>query len=438
MNAAAPALSHCLLTDAQLLGLLRSQEDRLPASAADEILLRGDSTLQPLSELCRDERLWRQEDALFWAPVHASYLLGALADERGARGLLAALRWSVRYDVDWVWEMMPSLLGAVGRPVAGLLRSRVRDADLSESDRAMAAHCLAGVAARHPVEQGEALDFLRGRAQDEGEEEAVRDAAAWVLLKFARPGDRKAVVGAALRQGWGERAPLIDLGRVREAFARGEPDLDEYRRDWMAFYRDSEIAARQRRWRQEEEAARWARAVRAGADWVERSRERLLREYEGALSDLDDATRGDALWVAESMTEYLAWHEGLPPWRWNGRTALAYLMDAFARRAALDRPGRVSAVPDGMVRFIRFCKALGHLNDRERREAEERVAAERADFEGALLDPERRRRARETLERLVAAGADPAHPADLPATFAETLRRPPARPSRDTGRRARA
>ena len=437
MSTAVSGLTHGLLTDAQLLDLLRTQEDRLPRAAVDEILLRSDSMIEPLSALCRDERSWRREDALFWTPVHASHLLGGIGDERGARGLLAALRWSVRYDVDWVWELMPSLLGGVGRPVAGTLRTLVRDDEASELDRAMAAHCLAGVAARHPVEQGDALDFLKARAEDEAEAETVRNAAAWVLLRFARPGDRKTVVGAALRQGWGEGAPLFDLARVKEAYARGGQDLGEYLRDPMAFYRDSEISARQRRWRREEEDARWTRAVRAGASWVERSRERLLSEFEAALSDLDDASRGDALWVADSMTEYLAWHEGLAPWRWNGRTAFAYLMDFFARRVSLDDAGRIAIVPDGMVRFIRFCKALGHLTDRERREAEERVAAEREDFVGAALDPGRRRAARETLERMVVAGADPAHPADPPATFADTLRRRADQPSRGTGRRTR-
>jgi hypothetical protein len=420
--------------DSRLLELLRTEEDRLPAAAAEEILRRGRAMVEPLAAICRDERAWRREDALFWTPVHASYLLGALGDERAAGALLAAFRWSVRYDVDWVWEMMPSLLGAAGRPVAGALRNLVRDPDAAGFDRAAAVHALAGVAARHPVEQGDALDFLKARAADEAEEEAVRDAAAWALLKFARPGDRGVVAAAALRQRWGDGPPALDPARVEEAFARGAQDLAEYRRDWMAFYRPGEIEARQLRWRREEEAARWSRAVRSGAAWVERSRERLLREYEASVADLDDA----ALWVAESMTEYLSWNEGLPPWRWDGRTAFAYLMDSFARRVALDDPGRIALVPDAMVRFIRFCKALGHLTEAERREAEERVAEERADFVAALLDPSRRRAARATLGRLLAAGEDPAHPSEPPRSFADTLRRPAERPVRGTGRRTRS
>jgi hypothetical protein len=437
MTAAVSAPAPGLLSDARLIDLLCTEEDRLSSSAAGEFVRRADRMLDLLADLCRDENSWRRADALFWTPVHASYLLGAIGDERGARGLLASLRWSVRYDVDWVWEMMPSLLGGVGRPVAGHHRTIVRDPDPAELDRALAVHCLAGVAVRHPVEQGGTLDFLKDRADDEAEEEPVRNAAAWVLFKFARPGDRKAVLGAALRQRWGDREPSLDLARVRDACARGAQDLDEYRRDWMAFYREDQIAARQKRWREEVEGERWARAVQSGASWVERSRERLLREYEAALSDLGDQARGEALWVADSMTEYLSWHEGLPPWRWTGPTAFSYLMDFFSRRVGLDDPGRIGIVPDGMVRFIRFCRALGHVAEEDRLEAEERVASEREDFVGAALDPARRRQARSTLERLVAAGEDPAHPSEPPRTFADTLRRPPERPGRGTGRRTK-
>ena len=432
MSAAVSAHAPGLLADAALIDLLRTEEDRLSRAAADEILRRGDRLLEPLAELCRDEASWRRADAHFWTPVHASYLLAAIGDERGARALLASLRWSGRYDVDWVWEMMPSLLGGVGRPVAGLLRTIVRDPDAAEFDRALAVHSLAGVAARHPVEQGGALDFLKDRAEDEAEAEPVRNAAAWVLHRFARPGDRKAGLRAALRQRWGDREPLLDLARVQ-----GVPELDEYRRDWMAFYREDQIAARQKRWREEAEAERWSRAVQAGASWVERARERLLREYEAALSDLGDQARGEALWVAESMTEYLSWHEELPPWRWNGRSAFSYLMDFFSRRVGLDDPGRIAIVPDGMIRFVRFCRALGHVAEEDRREAEDRIASEREDFVGAALDPARRREARSTLERLVASGEDPAHPSEPARTFADALRRPPEGPRRGTGRRPR-
>jgi hypothetical protein len=201
----------------------------------------------------------------------------------------------------------------------------------------------------------------------------------------------------------------------------------------MAFYEPSRIEERQRVWREQEEDARWARGASAWASWVEREQSRFLRLYEASLVDLDDETRGNAIWVAESMIEYLVWHEGRAPWRWNGATAFAYLMDVFARRVAADHPGRIGAVPDAMTRFIRFCRREGRVVEADRLAAEARIAAERTDFVETAVDPERRREARETLGRLVAQGVDPARP-----EREGTRVRRSAPPSRAAGRRLRA
>src|SRR5204863_226164 len=184
---------------------LRTQEDRLSREVVDEFLRRGERILLPLTDLCRDERSWKQTDALYWTRIHAAFILGATGDERAVKGLLAALRWSARYDVDWVYRAMPSMLGAVGRAALGALM------------------------------------------------------------------------------------------------------------------------ARERRWQEKAEDDRWAAGVETGATWVHDRSDRLLRQYEASLAGLDDAARGNALWVAESMAEYNVWHENLAPWRWNGQTTYAYM-----------------------------------------------------------------------------------------------------------------
>ncbi len=425
------AVSGFILTDDQLLEFLRLEEDRVPRAVAEEILRRGDWMRDPLTSICRDEHAWRQEGPAFWTPVHAAYLLGAVGGTGSLKGLLAALRWASRYDVDWVWESMPSMLGPLGRAAVPPLRAHAFDPDGGERERVVSVHALAGVAARHPVEQGEVLDLLRAGTEDPAETPALRGACALALLAFVRPGDRTSILGEALRQRWSDRAPLFDEQDVEAAYARGTPDLSEYLVDWMAFYDPARIAERQRAWREQEEDLRWARGAAAGASWVDREQARFVRSYEASLVDLDDEARGDALWVAESMAEYLVWHEGRAPWRWNGATAFAYLMDAFARRVAADQPGRIAAVPDAMARFIRFCAREGRLGERERADAEARIATERHEFVDAARDPERRREARETLGRLLADGVDPARP-EREGT--RVRRSAPA--SRETGRRS--
>jgi hypothetical protein len=435
MHTAVAGISHHLLTDAQLVELLRTHEDRLPRATAEEFVRRGDWMVGPLTEICRDERAWRQDGPAFWAPVHASFLLGAVGGSTALRGLTAALRWSARNDIDWVWDALPSMLGRLGRAAVPALRAVAFDAAAGEHERILAVHALAAVAAHFPIEQGEILDLLRSSTEDEEEDGAIRGASALALLAFARPGDRKAALAEALRQKWSDAPPLFDEQDIDAAYARREPELAVYRQDWMRFYDPERIAERQLRWREEEQDARWSLGAAAGAEWVEVERGRLLAGYERAVEELDDLTRGEALWVAESMTEYLVRHEGAAPWRWNGRTAFAYLMDAFARRVAADLAGRIASVPDAMARFVRFCASEGLVRGRDYRDALDRIEAEREDFVAASLDPERRRAARAQLERLVAAGVDPARPEEKGTRFRPA---PESRPlSKGTGRRTK-
>ena len=391
------------LSDERLLDFLRLEEDRVPRTVAEEIVSRGHSLRGPLAAVCGDDLAWRQDGPAFWIPVHAAYLLGAIGGHEALPGLLSALRASARHDVDWIWEAIPSLIGPVGRPAVPPLRELAFDPRGGGRERAVAVHALAAVAARHPIEQGEILDLLRGTLEDETEEAGVRGAAGLALLAFARPGDRKVLLAHP-------RPAFFEEKDVEAAYARGGPDLRDYALDWMTFYDAERIEERRRRWRDQEEDARWARGAAARGAWVDREGARFLRLYEATLVDLGDEASGDAVWVADSMTEYLVWHEGKAPWRWNGSTAYAYLMDAFARRVAIDRPGRIAAVPDAMLRFIRYCRAEGKVTEADAAEAWARIAGARAELVAAATDPRARAEARERLARQLAGGMDPAHP----------------------------
>src|SRR6185503_7990936 len=183
MQSILQSISFHHLDDAQLVDALHREEDRLTRDVVDAFVARGERMMWRLTELCRDERSWQQSGPAFWAPVHATFILGAFEDSRALMGLLAALRWSAKYDVDWVYEKLPSILGRLGRPAILPLKARVADRDTAELDRRTEIHALAGIAARHPIHQGEILDFLRSIADDADEDESIRSEAASALLR---------------------------------------------------------------------------------------------------------------------------------------------------------------------------------------------------------------------------------------------------------------
>jgi hypothetical protein len=410
MDTALARVSFQVLTDEQLLEYLRSEEDRLPRTVVDEMVKRGESMLRPLSEICWDERSWKQADALFWTPVHATFILGALGEDRAIKGLMASLRWSARYNVDWVYRSMPAILGMRGRSALDILLARARESEAAELDRTLALHCLGALAAHHPVLQGEILDFLKV-VVEEGEEEWIRNVAACILLKFVRPADRKLITVAAIRQAWSDQAPLFTSDDVKQAYEEGRQNTSEYLRDWLDFYRPDVIRERERRWQEKAEDDRWGRGADERAPWVHETLGRLLNRYESSLVDAHDEARGDALWVAESMTEYLIWNERLAPWRWTAETAYAFLMDYLARRISMDDAGRIRVVPENLLRFVQFCVLEGYVSPRDGREVETTVAAEKEDFVEAARDPATRRFARRAIEDLLTRGKDPADPA---------------------------
>jgi hypothetical protein len=431
MDTALDRISSIHRSDAVLIDALLFEEDRLSREAVDEFLVRGERMIWRLTDLCRDEKSWTRTGSALWAPVHATYILGAFGDSRALMGLLASLRWSARYDVDWVYAKLPSILGRIGRPALLPLKARVTDSDAGELDRLTELQALAAVAAHHPIHQGEVLDFLRTMADNSDEQESIRNAASSILLKFLRPGDQKSILASAIRQEWSDRPPLFDARDIDAAYARNEQQLDCYRQEWLDFYAPEAIEARQRRWAEEAEDLRWSQGVSGNALWIGEQRHTFLTKFEFTLGDLDDEARGDALWVAESLAEYLVSHEGLAPWRCNRASIFSYLMDFFARRVSLDDAGRIHAVPDNVLRYARFCADRGEVSAADLRDVEDVVEAEREDFIAAAADADRRQTARAVLERMLAQGLDPRDPEAPPPAAV------PATRERKTSRRLR-
>jgi hypothetical protein len=402
METVASRASFAVFTDAALLELLRTEEDRLPRAAAEEILRRGAALREALADLCREERAWRRTDAASWAPVHATFLLGALGG--AVEPLLASLRWAVEYDVDVVTEVIHLILGAQGPAAATPLRGRIADRERGDFERALAVDALGTLASRFAAEQGEALEFLRGVVADERDEDEVRDAAAAALLRFARPADREVV--AAWVDGAARSWSRIDARDVEEAYLRRGAQPGPVVRDWMGFYDADEIVARRRRVEERAEDERWALGARWSEPWVESELEGLLAEFGGALGDLAPETRRDALWTARAMMRYLVGRVRVAPWRWDADRATSFLFDYVVRCLPVEREGLLGAAPIAAARFARFWEEKGRVTGEARQAIEDRVAAQGEEFVRAALDSRNWTREKLLAVRMAADGLD--------------------------------
>jgi len=141
----------------ELLELLFTKEDRLTKGEAFEFIRRGSEIVPMLSEIALDRMFWVNEMPEWWAPVHATYLLGAIGGKESLIPLLAALRWSDAYDNDWVTEDLPSILGSLGEISFESCASVMHDRSAGWSARSIAMDALDATDANHPR-----LTFLSG------------------------------------------------------------------------------------------------------------------------------------------------------------------------------------------------------------------------------------------------------------------------------------
>lgn len=361
------------LGDEQLLGLLKTEADRLSREAVDEIVRRGDRMVEPLAGICADDSLWEREDETIWAPVHATYILAAIGGGRVVGALIDALRRSDRHDLEWVSEYLPSMFARIGHPAVGPLKDRVADREAEVPERALAVDCLVGVAAANPVERGEVLDFLRGVAEDEGEDRELRVDAANGLLVFARPGDRKVIVRLAKLQ-LGENEPLFTPVDVERAYSRGGQETHDLLGDWLEFYEPEAIRERARRWREEEEDERWARAAAAQEPWVARELHAFLSRYDSALADLPPPEREAAMELALAMIAFALGDMQMAPWRWAGVPVANFIVSYIEQNAAGKPPSHFRSLPDFVGRYVRFCESEGKLGREDLDDAEKALS----------------------------------------------------------------
>ncbi len=252
-------LTYDSLTDEALLDLLFTEEDRLPRAAVNEFLTRAPRIIAPLTALVSARESWHQELPSWWAPIHATYLLGAIGGASVIPALIQAMEHADAQDCDWVTGEIPSIMGRLGAPARPLLTALLNDRSRSAYLRATAADALAATTLYESADSDSLFGLIGACLADPTEHDDLRTSVGNILLDFQRSEYKDALLTVARSQerelGRNSMYPLaFSEDDVTEAFAQVTVTLAHYRRDWLDFYTPAAIARRQARW--EEEAQR--------------------------------------------------------------------------------------------------------------------------------------------------------------------------------------
>ncbi|MFH0799993.1 MAG: SEC-C domain-containing protein [Pseudomonadota bacterium] len=245
----------------ELIDMLFTEEDRLPRAAADEIIRRGQEMVTTLAEIAMDRLVWAAEVPDWWAPVHATYLLGSIGGSGAITPLMAALRWSDAYDNEWVTEDLPSMLGSLGELSWPHIVSAAKEGAAGWSARSIAMDAMGSQSLRFPAREEEAMGLLGSILKDLSEEHGARRSAAFVLLDFRRADFRRELISFAKEEGdrqkqYPEYRAAFTAEDVEQDLASPRIGMDIYIRDWLEFYDPSEIRKRQERWAGEDGRSR--------------------------------------------------------------------------------------------------------------------------------------------------------------------------------------
>lgn len=242
-------------SDDDLVAALFTAADTLPRAFVTEVLARRDRLTDRLITVVTDPDNWEARLPQWWAPIHATFILGAIDDPAVDAALLSAWRHAETSDCDWVGEMIPPILGRRGARMRPSLTAIIDDPDDDELLRANALLALAATTLTAPDGSDSVFATIGRILRDAAQPSWVRDSAGHVLLDFQIAAEREALLAAAhaadIAPEDDVHAVLFSVDDVEEAFT-GAPNTEPYRRDWLGFYDPKRIAARQRRWARED------------------------------------------------------------------------------------------------------------------------------------------------------------------------------------------
>ncbi|MBU0463853.1 MAG: SEC-C domain-containing protein [Proteobacteria bacterium] len=249
-------MNHQTLSDNELIGLLYSQEDRLPRAAVDEFINRKEQMVGPLSEIVSEGFNWTTDSPESWVPIHATHILGAIGGKEVVLPLLESLRYSTVYDCDWISSVLPSIFSKIGKQALEELKQIVIDKTSDDYTRAVALECLGAITISNPDAENKVFGIIGMVFNSDDEKKFVKEISGNVLLDFQRTEYKDNLLAFGLQERIHKHndpkhmASFFDTDVIK-AFAEGK-DLKIYTRDWLSFYDEQEINRRQERWNKED------------------------------------------------------------------------------------------------------------------------------------------------------------------------------------------
>ena len=248
-------IDYSILDSDKLVNLLFTEEDRLPRAAVDEFIKRGNSIIEPLSQIVLEESNWDKDAPEFWAPIHAVFILGAIGTQEAVSPLITAIKWSVEYDADWIFEAFPAIFGKIGMPALEGLRQFVQDKEQDWYVRTIALQGLASITLKNPEVSDDIFSYINSFPTNTHEDMDFRVQAANTLLDFVRSEYEESLLAFCQEERrFREKEPFpiftFDAEDVERIFSLNEKDIAFYSRDWLSFYDKEHIRRRQERWKE--------------------------------------------------------------------------------------------------------------------------------------------------------------------------------------------
>jgi len=238
---------------ADLLEILFTQEDRVPQTVVDEFVRRSTEMIPLLWGIVSETNYWQINGPKWWAPVHATFILGAIGSEEVVIPLIMSLRFADAYDCDWVFEALPSIFGKIGHNALEPLKNVVLDQSNNWFVRAIAMDGMAEVTVNHPQTGLAVFDFMAQVLKSPYQDRMVRGCAGNTLLDFKQERYEKALLEFAREEEVIEDDSIFHFSQedVLKELETAEPCLEHHARDWLSFYSKEEIEKRQQRWKRE-------------------------------------------------------------------------------------------------------------------------------------------------------------------------------------------
>ena len=246
-NTNAQTAVYAALSDAELINLMFTGADRLSMEFAREVIARGTRMIAPMAEIIAEPKNWERGDAGWCSVLHSVFLTGAIGGKEVVKPLIDAIFPATETSNHWITEALPSIFGRVGLCAVDELKRIARNPAWDWFTRNTAFEGLGAIALNNPKFEPEALSFLAAIAADKKEDPEGRVWAGQTLLDFGKAEHKDLLlelVDTVVRD------REFDRDDVEKA-ASGKTYFTQMRKDWLSFYSPEEIAARQKRWKEE-------------------------------------------------------------------------------------------------------------------------------------------------------------------------------------------